>query len=217
MFFAQSIKTAFFLVMILSLFSCGLISNSKGQISGEELAYESGQSISSKCTQAILPIQNLIAGGKLRKAEKELLALSEAKCNSRYEQAQLGRYLGHVYYQQGRLRESIAVFQKFIALPDLRQSQRQDTLYTIAQMCFILEDYSGSVTALIQRRKIAKQIDPQAEVLLARGYYKLGEKAESLTIMQSVIADDKSRGHTTKSSWLGLLHDIELSTLTMKH
>ncbi|NNC55285.1 MAG: tetratricopeptide repeat protein, partial [Pseudomonadales bacterium] len=119
-----------------------------------------------------------------------------------FEHSEVNRFLGYVYYAQEKYPQAIRAYLAFINEPEADAQKRTDTRYTVAQLMFITEDYRSAAGQLEKWMKEAAVVDRGGKILLARAYYNLGKKNESLKLVEAVMRESEAAGVTPKESYL---------------
>jgi len=95
------------------------------------------------------------------------------KLNS-YERAQYYNFKGFLYYSQEKYNDALRAYENVLRQENLPAAMEDTTVYTMAQLYFIKEDYQSSIKMML--RWIEYQPAPTAQplVLLGQAYYSLG-------------------------------------------
>jgi tetratricopeptide (TPR) repeat protein len=103
-------------------------------------------------------------------------------------------------------------YEKVIAEPDNTEGLMLNTLYTVAQLYFVIEDYPKAIQAINRWFKAAPEPSLNAYMLLGQAYYQLEKYNEALTPLVSAQSMLKERGETPKEILLLLLQNLYLQT-----
>ncbi|WP_339862005.1 hypothetical protein [Paremcibacter congregatus] len=95
------------------------------------------------------------------------------KLNS-YERAQYYNFKGFLYYSQENYPNALKAYENVLRQENLPAAMEDTTVYTMAQLYFIQEDYNKSIEMM--NRWMEYQPNPTAQplVLLGQAYYSLG-------------------------------------------
>ncbi|MEJ2443395.1 MAG: tetratricopeptide repeat protein [Exilibacterium sp.] len=139
-------------------------------------------------------------------ALKELKDIQEdSKKFNQYELAQLYNYFGFVYYSLENYKQAIKYYKLVIdQSPQIPEGLELGTLYTIAQLYFVLEDYRNAIVALDKWMAASPIVGADAYVLKAQGHYQLEQKEQSLKAVNKGIALYEEKGKVPKENWLSL-------------
>lgn len=125
-----------------------------------------------------------------------------------YEKATLYNLFAAVYYAQDKVDQTIEAYKTVLRVEDLPEGLRNSTLYSLAQMYFVKEDYPTAVKILRSWMGQVEDVSPDAYVLLAQAYYQQGRYAESEEPIITAMKIAKQRGNQYKESWLSLLRAV---------
>ncbi|WP_240946272.1 tetratricopeptide repeat protein [Pseudomaricurvus alkylphenolicus] len=121
-----------------------------------------------------------------------------------FEKANLWNYYGWVYYSLENYPEALRYYGKVIAEEQLSDALKIGTLYTMAQLMFVQEDYRGAIEKLKQWMEIQPIVGADAFVLLAQGYYQLNDMNNALTNINTAVERFESKGKVPKENWYTL-------------
>lgn len=135
-------------------------------------------------------------------AEEVARAALKSGCKEGFEHSEVNRLLGYVLYSQDRYPESIAAYMALVNEPEADDQKRTDTRYTVAQLMFITEDYKNSAEQLEKWMEEVAVVDKGGKILLARAYYELDRKDDSLRLVEEVMEETSAEGQVPRESWL---------------
>lgn len=97
------------------------------------------------------------------------------KLNS-YERAQYHNFKGFLFYSQEKYSDALRAYESVLRQENLPAAMEDTTVYTMAQLYFIQEDFQNSIKMM--NRWLEYQPAPTAQplVLLGQAYYSLGTK-----------------------------------------
>lgn len=140
-------------------------------------------------------------------AELKKIESRDAANWNAYEKATLYNYMAYAYYSQEQFKSALKYYKLVVAQsPQIPLNLETATLYTIAQLQFVVEDYKGAIATL---NKWFKQSDPMFinadhYALLSQAYYQDKQFGKSLTNIQKAIAMYKEKGKTPKENWYSI-------------
>lgn len=111
-----------------------------------------------------------------------------------YETAQLYNYLAYTYFTLERYADAIEAYKVILEQPDLPAALAQNSLYTLAQLYFTVEDYRSAVDTIKRWFAAAPEPTKTAWLLLAQGYYQLGQYASVIEPVDQAIALMQAQG-----------------------
>ena len=124
---------------------------------------------------------------------------------NQYELAQLYNYYGFVYYTLERFPEAIKYYKLVIAQsPQIPEGLEIGTLYTIAQLYFVQEDYKNAVINLKKWMALSPIVGADAYVLLGQAYYQMNDMGQALTNVNIAVKRFEDKGKVPKENWYSL-------------
>lgn len=138
---------------------------------------------------------------------KELEAKKSAKYTS-FAKANLWNYYGWVYYSLEDYKSAIRYYDKVLKEEQLNDALKLGTLYTLAQLKFVQEDYRGAIVLLKKWMEIQPIVGADAYVLVAQGHYQLNEMKEALKNINIAVDKYESKGKVPKENWFTLQRAI---------
>lgn len=97
------------------------------------------------------------------------------KLNS-YERAQYYNFKGFLSYSQEKYGEALKAYENVLRQENLPAAMEDTTVYTMAQLYFIKEDYLSSIKMMNRWLEYQEAPTSQPLVLLGQAYYSLGSK-----------------------------------------
>jgi tetratricopeptide (TPR) repeat protein len=143
-----------------------------------------------------------------------LAILDELKAKPKLSSAeaiQLYSFYGVLYFNQEKYRESIKAFESMLAEPDLEERQRTETLYTLAQLNFTIEDWQGAIDIMEAWLKVVENPPPDPFILLASAFYQLEKYSEMIEPIERAMSIARERDKPIKESWWLLLRAAQYS------
>ncbi|UTA48123.1 tetratricopeptide repeat protein [Simiduia sp. 21SJ11W-1] len=126
-----------------------------------------------------------------------------------YEMAQLWNYYGFVYYSLERYDDALRAYERVVANPDdIPVGLETATLYTMAQLAFIQEDYPKAIDMLTRWMNMSPIVGADAYVLRGQAYYSLNNFDKALPDINWAVNDYESKGKVPKENWFALQRAI---------
>lgn len=125
-----------------------------------------------------------------------------------YERATLFNLYAAVYYNQDDTPKAIASYIEVLKTPNLPEGLRDSTLFALAQMYFVSEDYPKAIQVLNQWFKAVPEPSADAYVLLAQAHYQLDDFKQAETSLISALKLAKQKQQAPKENWLALLRAV---------
>ena len=125
-----------------------------------------------------------------------------------YEKATLYNLYAVIYYAQDQTQKAIEAYQQVLKTPNLPEGIKNSTLFALAQMYFVIEDYPKAIATLGEWFKQAEDPSADAWVLLAQAHYQQNDfkKAEQSILEGLKVARTKQQA--PKENWLALLRAV---------
>lgn len=167
------------------------------------------EKLSPKVYKIIAEAQKAMEEKNINEAERilnELKADSE-KLND-YEKAQMYNFLAAVHYEQGKNDQTIRDYIAIVKLEKAPEQIKNNSLFRLAQLYFVKEDYSKSVRALRAWMKKVDNVRPEAHMLEAQAWYQLEKYAKAKPAIIRALKEARKRKQKPAESWLGLLRAV---------
>ncbi len=173
--------------------------------SGEKRKTRKTPSMSEKVYKKLTEAQELIEAKDYVAGLAALSDLASEPKLSNYEKAQLYNYFAYTYFTLERYEDAIASYEQVLAQPDLPEALETNSLYTLAQLYFIIENYQKAVDIINRWLTLTEKPTENAYMLLGQGYYQLEQYEKSLVPLKKAYAMVKGRGDIPKQNLLLLL------------
>jgi len=135
------------------------------------------------------------------------LKATEGKLND-YERATLYNLYAATWYALDKLPQAIESYNTVLKQPGLPDALRDSSLYALAQLYFISEDYSRAIQVLQKWLSLVVVPTPEGHALLAQAYYQTQKYAEAEKALMRSLQISKERGQVPKEAALALLRAI---------
>lgn len=131
--------------------------------------------------------------------------LEDMDRHSKYEQAMTWNYLGYYYYEVQNYKAATDSYQKVIDFHEhLTDAFVARTLYSIAQLYYVQEDYRKAINTLYEWMEISESVTPTNKVLLGQAHYQVKELDKALRWVEEAIADYETEGKVPEENWWGI-------------
>ncbi|MGJ8670175.1 MAG: tetratricopeptide repeat protein [Oceanococcus sp.] len=168
------------------------------------------EKISPKVYKVMEQAQLAMEAKDLTEAES-LINLIQAKPDklNDYEKAQMFNFLAAIHYEQGQTDKTIQDYIGILKLENPPEQLRNNSLFRLAQLYFVQEDYARSVKLLDKWMSLQSEgIRPEAYMLKAQAYYQLDQYQEAKAPIISAMKEARRRDQPLSESWLGLLRAV---------
>ena len=154
------------------------------------------QSVGAKCGKALEKLQVSLEEELWAESLNALknIESSSKTCKSDYEQTQIWKFSGYIYYSLDDFPNAIKAYRKVVDGAGTPPEVKLDTRYTLAQLYASEEDYPNAAVQLEAWLAEATIIGADQRYFLAQIYYQLDRKRDALNMVELAISDVESRG-----------------------
>ena len=142
------------------------------------------------------------------------LARMEKKCKdscNKYELSQIYRFYGFAHYSLDDLKQAIYYYDLVVKQsPQIPYGVEKQTLYTLAQLAYSVEDYNGALKYLDKWLAISDEITADVYFLQSTIFYQKGDKNNALKSINKAISIVEGRGKVAKENWYNVKRAILL-------
>jgi tetratricopeptide (TPR) repeat protein len=136
-------------------------------------------------------------------------ATSKKSKLNRYELANVYNTYAYLRYAVEDYNGALNYYQKVIdQRPDIPLALEINTLYTVAQLYFLQENWLKGIDTLNKWMSVTETPSTNAYVLLANGYFQLKDYDKSLANIQIAIDREEAAGKLPKEQWYNLARFI---------
>jgi tetratricopeptide (TPR) repeat protein len=136
-------------------------------------------------------------------------ATSKKSKLNRYELANVYNTYAYLRYAVEDYNGALNYYQKVIdQRPDIPLALEINTLYTVAQLYFLQENWAKGIDTLNKWMSVTDTPSTNAYVLLANGYFQLKDYDKSLANIQIAIDREEAAGKLPKEQWYNLARFI---------
>lgn len=159
--------------------------------------------------QQIEAAQAAMEAGDLDGAEAQMDALkADAGSLNDYERAQMHNFYAAIHYEQGRVDATIADYVAILKLEAPPEQIRTNSLFRLAQLYFVKEDYARSIRVLDEWMKWVDAVRPEAHMLMAQAHYQLDAYTPARAAVIAAMREARRRQQPLQENWLALLRAI---------
>jgi tetratricopeptide (TPR) repeat protein len=164
------------------------------------------QAVSKSVYDQITKAQEAVDEMNYAGALKVLDRLYDPEKLSEYEQANVLNYLGFVYYNMDDMGNARRTYERMVAIPSLEPQMKKATLYTLAQLHTMAEDYSKALNTLDQWFVMETNPAPEPFILKAQNLYQISRYSEMVEPIENAMRVAETRNLTVKEDWYVLLN-----------
>jgi tetratricopeptide (TPR) repeat protein len=172
---------------------------------GEQQQTKKVGGISAKTYEKFAKAQELTEAEDFAGAIRVLDDIKNSKNLRPAEAIQLYNFYGVVYFTQEKYKESIKAFETMLQQEDLEPRQRTETLYTLAQLHFTIEDWPGAIKIMNDWLNTVQNPPPDPLILLASAYYQVERYDDMIPPIERAMNIARERDKEIKENWWLLL------------
>jgi hypothetical protein len=163
------------------------------------------QALRERVFQALAKAQELMEADNYTAARRELDNVRGIADLNTYERGQILYFTGLIEYQQDNLEAAVRTFEQVVALPDLPQGFRTDTMWALVQLAMAAEQYRKVLEYGNKWLQTAENPSGDPFYLLAVAHYQLREYRQTVEMMDRAIGIAERDGRFAREDWYGLL------------
>ncbi len=150
--------------------------------------------------------QELADNQQFAEAIRVLDSLSRDEGLSDYERANMLNFYGFIYYNQGNTPKAVEAYERLLSIPELESQLRTQTLYTLAQLYAVQENFPKTIQLLKEWFQVANNPGPQAYVLLGQSYAQTEQYDLMIPQIEKAIEVARERDTEIREEWWNLLY-----------
>ncbi|MEK9649995.1 MAG: tetratricopeptide repeat protein [Gammaproteobacteria bacterium] len=139
---------------------------------------------------------------------KRLLTEMEAKKDTfkSYDRSVMYNYWGYLYFNDENYDKAMRSYELLLNEPEATIPLRTASLYTLAQLYLVKENYSKGIELLLTWMDEVENVTAQSYSLLAQAYYQTGNYQKSLdSMLEAVRLAEEVEAYRPKENWYVLL------------
>lgn len=191
------------LVMLFAMAT--LVSVPAGPAQAQEEKARQVQALRERVFQSLAKSQELLEAKDFAGAKRELADARSISDLNTYELGQILYFSGLLEYQQENLAGAVRLFEQVVALPELPQGFRTDTLWALVQLAMAAEQYRKVIEYGNEWLRTAENPSGDPFYLLAAAHYQLKEYRKTVEMMDRAIQIAERDGKFAREDWYGLL------------
>ncbi len=164
--------------------------------------------LGSALMERLQDVQDLISG---KQYEAAMAAMNELLADtsgySGNELGQLHNMRAYVHFLVDDYPSAISDYEQVIAARgDIPEGLYTTTLYSLAQLSFVVEDYQSALRFMARWLEVAEQPGPEPHIFSGQVYYQLQDYPSAIEHMERGIALAEAQDRTVKENWWALLN-----------
>ena len=193
-------------LMVCGVFASGYAVAQDDQEDGSNTKTKQAQAVSKEFYDRIQKAQELIDADDAQGALRILDSLKGRKGITEYEMQQVLNYIGFVNYNLDDIDAAMAAYEEMIAIPSIEPQIKKTTIYTMAQLSTMQEQYSRALNYLEQYFTLETNPAPDNYILYAQVLYQLERHADMVEPIEKAISEAQRRELEVKEDWYVLLN-----------
>jgi tetratricopeptide (TPR) repeat protein len=191
-------------LMICGVFASGSLMAQEDE--QDDTKTKQAQAVSKEFFDRIQKAQELVDAEDPRGALEVLQGLRNRKGITEYETQQVLNYIGFVKYNLDDFEGAMAAYEEMIAIPSIEPQILKNTVYTMAQLSTVQENYDDALKYLDRYFQLEPNPAPMNYILLAQNYYQVNRYADMIEPIETAIAEAERREAEVREDWYVLLN-----------
>lgn len=164
------------------------------------------QAVSKEVYDRIQKAQEMIDADDQQGALRMLNQLKGKKGLTEYELQNVLNYIGFVHYNLDNVNEALATYEEMLRIPSIEDQIRKQTLYTMAQLSTMQENYDKALGYLDEWFVLETNPAPDAYILYAQNLYQVNRYPEMVEPIETAMEVAAKREVEVKEDWYVLLN-----------
>lgn len=164
------------------------------------------QAVSKEVYDRIQKAQELIDADESQEALKILNSLKGKKGITEYELQNVLNYIGFVNYNLENIPAAMAAYEEMIRIPSIEDQIKKSTLYTLAQLNTMQENYVKAIGLLDEYYVLETNPPPDSYILYAQNLYQESRYQDMVKPIETAISEAQRRELEPKEDWYVLLN-----------
>ena len=196
-----------FLLLVCGIFVAGpAFAQDDERAERDKQKTKQAQAVSKEVYDRIQKAQEMIDADNEQGALKLLNGLKNKKGLTEYELQNVLNYIGFVYYNLDNIAAAIATYEEMLRIPSIEDQIRKQTLYTLAQLATMEEDYNKALRLLDEWFVLETNPAPEPYILYAQNLYQINRFADMVKPIEQAMAVAVKRGKPVREDWYTLLN-----------
>ena len=168
------LQSRVFLLLVCGIFVAGpAFAQDNERAERDKQKTKQAQAVSKEVYDRIQKAQEMIDADNEQGALKLLNGLKTKKGLTEYELQNVLNYIGFVHYNLDNIAAAIATYEEMLRIPSIEDQIRKQTLYTLAQLATMEEDYNKALRLLDEWFVLETNPAPEPYILYAQNLYQI--------------------------------------------
>ncbi len=164
------------------------------------------QAVSKEVYDKITQAQDKVDADDFKGALRILQAMNRSDKLTEYERQNVLNYLGFVHYNIGDVKAAIATYEEMLRIPSLEEQIRKQTVYTLAQLATMEEQYTKAIRLLEEWFVLEINPAPDPYILYAQNLYQVNRYSDMIKPIETAMEVARKRQKPVKEDWYVLLN-----------
>jgi tetratricopeptide (TPR) repeat protein len=164
------------------------------------------QAVSKEVYDKITKAQEAVDLKEYNQALKILGNLMKSDKLTEYEQQNVLNYLGFVHYNMDNITEAMKAYEQMIRIPSIEVQIKKGTIYTLAQLNTMEEDYDKAISYLEEYFVLETNPSPDPYILYAQTLYQTNRFSDMVKPIETAMQIAVKREKPVKEDWYVLLN-----------
>tara|TARA_B100000029_G_scaffold78365_4_gene69863 strand:+ start:682 stop:2187 length:1506 start_codon:yes stop_codon:yes gene_type:complete len=123
-----------------------------------------------------------------------------------YDRSVVWNYWGYVYFSDENYKQAMYAYEQLLKEPEATIPLRTASLYTLAQLYMVQEDYDKGIELILQWMDEIEKVTAQSYSLLSQAYFQQSKYIKARDAMlEAVRLAEEEEGYRPKENWYVLL------------
>jgi len=195
-----------FMCAVLAMNPAGAQDEDAAERESQKQKTKQAQAVSKEVYDRITKAQELVDAQDYQGALKSLNSLYNPDKLTEYEQANVLNYIGFVYYNMDDITNAIRTYQRMVAIPSLEEQMKKQTMYTMAQLYTMEEQYTNALSTLDKWFLLETNPAPEPFILKAQNLYQVSRYSDMIQPIKNAMRVAEARQKPIKEDWYVLLN-----------
>jgi len=164
------------------------------------------QAVSKEVYDKITQAQEKVDADELPGALRILEAMNRSDKLTEYERQNVLNYLGFVHYNMDNIKAAISTYEEMLRIPSLEEQIRKQTVYTLAQLATMEEQYTKAIRLLEEWFVLEINPAPDPFILYAQNLYQVNRYGDMIKPIETAMEVARKREKPVKEDWYVLLN-----------
>ena len=196
-----------FMLLVCGIFASGAVyAQQSEEEARDNQKTKQAQAVSKEVYDRIQKAQEEIDADNPNEALKILNGLKGKKGLTEYELQNVLNYIGFVHYNLENIPQAMATYEEMLRIPSIEEQIKKQTLYTLAQLSTMQEDYKKAIRLLEEWFVLETNPAPEPYILYAQNLYQESRYADMVKPIETAMAVAAKRELPAKEDWYVLLN-----------